>query len=105
MAEPWQYEIDQRGNRIGIWVEDKQFAYITNLQHSLVRAAYEERCRQLQLKPWDSLSRRERVALDLELVERFGIDERTPADVRRALTLPPYADIKKPRRSAELRRG
>ena len=95
MAEPWQYETDQRGNRISIWVEDKQFAYITNLQHSQIREAYDQRCHQLGKKPWDSLNRRERVALDLELVERFGIDERTPFDVRRALTLPPYAGIKK----------
>ena len=105
MPDEWQYETDQRGNRVGVWTEDKQFAYITNLQHSLVRIAYEQRCRQLGLKPWDSLSRRERVALDLELVERFGIDERTPADVRRALTLPPYTGIKKPRQSGRLCRG
>ena len=89
--ETWEYEADHRGHRVGLWSEDKQFAYITNLQHSLVRAAYEQRCRQLKLKPWDSHTRRQRVALDLELVKRFGIDERTPADVRRALTLPPYA--------------
>ena len=108
MPEEWQYETDRRGRRISIWTEDKQYAYITNLQHSLVRAAYEQRCRQLNLKPWESLTRWQRVQLDLELVERFGIDARTPADIRRALTLPPYTplkSIKKPRRSAELRRG
>lgn len=99
MTKRWEYETDHRGRPVSVWQTERRFATVTNLQHSLVRAAYDRRCRQLGVQ---SLDRWQRAALDLELVERFGLDERTPADVRWALTQPPYAalpDAKKPRRS------
>ena len=71
--EPWEYEFDPYGRRIGIW-EEKPLVYITDLRHSVVRTAYETRCRELGLKPWESLTAPQRVALDLELLERFGKD-------------------------------
>ena len=71
----WKYEHDPRGRRIGLWSTGK-FVYITDLFHPLVKAAYDRRCRELGLPPYQSLPPMERVRLDLELLERYGGDGR-----------------------------
>lgn len=77
----WDYEAPWRGEPTGIW-NTGQFAYITNLFHSTVRREYDERCRQLGLKPYESMTPAQRVEFDLDIVDKYGLDERTPPEVR-----------------------
>ncbi len=92
MSERWEYEPAPLGRPpISIWSTGK-FVYITNLEHSAVRAAVAERKRELGLKEHQHLTHRQRIELDLELVERYGIDERTPSEVKSRLKEWLYAE-------------
>lgn len=77
----WDYEEPWRGERTGIW-NTGQFVYITNLFHSVMRREHDTRCRQLGLKNGESMTPTQRVEFDLDMVDKYGLDERTPPEVR-----------------------
>ena len=80
----WEYVRDPRGRRIGLWSTGR-FVYITDLFHPIIQEACEKRHRELGLSPHQSLPPIERVRLDLELLERYGGDDRVPAEVHSRL--------------------
>lgn len=89
----WDYEPAPLGRPpIGVW-NTGRFTYVTNLEHSVVRDAYETRKRELGVPSYSGLTPLQRVKLDWELVERFGIDERTPNEVIRRLKDRLYTDL------------
>ena len=90
--DKWEYEPSPLGREpIGIW-NTGRFTYVTNLEHSVIRALYEERKRALGIPDYGCLTPAQRVAFDLELVERFGLDARTPGAVRYRLREWLYTD-------------
>lgn len=92
MGERWEYEPAPLGRKpIGVWSTGR-FIYITNLEHSVVREAVDQRKRELGLTEHQHLTHQQRVLLDLELVERFGIDDRTPSEVKSRLKEWLYAE-------------
>ncbi len=91
MAE-WEYEVAPLGRPpVGVW-NTGRFTYVTNLEHSVVRNAYEQRKQELGIPDYGYLNPAQRVAFDLEIVERFGIDERTPPEVHCRLRERLYTD-------------
>ena len=77
----WEYEAPWRGEKTGIW-NTGCFVYITNLFHSVMRREHDQRCRELRLRPGESMTPAQRVDFDLDMVDKYGLDERTPPDVR-----------------------
>lgn len=81
MNATWEYETPWRGEPTGIWNTGSS-TYITNLFHSTIRQEYDARCRTLGLKSHESLSPSQRVSFDLDMMDKYGLDDRTPPEVR-----------------------
>lgn len=81
MNATWEYETPWKGEPTGIW-NGGRATYITNLFHSVIQREYAERCRALGLRLNESLSPLQRVIFDLDMVDKYGLDDRVPQEVR-----------------------
>ena len=65
-----------------MWATDPQNPYITNINHPIIRAEYAEYCRARGFRQDIPMSDDERLAFDVAMVQKFGVDRTMPERCR-----------------------
>lgn len=65
-----------------MWATDQRNPYITNINHPIIRAEYAEYCRARGFRQDIPMSDDERLAFDVAMVQKFGVDRTMPERCR-----------------------